>query len=93
MRGKEPGNGVCEKKRQILKLGARRASQAIQSSVRLQARDVPDIVTMPKVMGNGAPLAAVVTTPKIAAAIAQRTHLICSVSIPSCVQRRNDELV
>jgi alanine-glyoxylate transaminase/(R)-3-amino-2-methylpropionate-pyruvate transaminase len=35
---------------------------------------VPDIVTMAKGIGNGAPLGAVVTTPKIAAAIAQRTH-------------------
>jgi alanine-glyoxylate transaminase/(R)-3-amino-2-methylpropionate-pyruvate transaminase len=35
---------------------------------------VPDIVTMAKGIGNGAPLAAVVTTPKIAATIAQRTH-------------------
>src|SRR5207248_7602313 len=35
---------------------------------------VPDIVTMAKGIGNGAPLGAVVTTPKIAATIAQRTH-------------------
>jgi alanine-glyoxylate transaminase / (R)-3-amino-2-methylpropionate-pyruvate transaminase len=35
---------------------------------------VPDIVTMAKGIGNGAPLAAVVTTSKIAAALAQRTH-------------------
>jgi alanine-glyoxylate transaminase / (R)-3-amino-2-methylpropionate-pyruvate transaminase len=35
---------------------------------------VPDIVTMAKGIGNGAPLGAVVTTPRIAAAIAQRTH-------------------
>src|SRR5499427_5413095 len=35
---------------------------------------VPDIVTMAKGIGNGAPLAAVVTTPKIAATLAQRTH-------------------
>jgi alanine-glyoxylate transaminase/(R)-3-amino-2-methylpropionate-pyruvate transaminase len=34
----------------------------------------PDIVTMAKGIGNGAPLGAVVTTPKIAATIAQRTH-------------------
>ncbi len=35
---------------------------------------VPDIVTMAKGIGNGAPLAAVVTTAKIAATLAQRTH-------------------
>jgi alanine-glyoxylate transaminase / (R)-3-amino-2-methylpropionate-pyruvate transaminase len=35
---------------------------------------VPDIVTMAKGIGNGAPLAAVITTPKIAATLAQRTH-------------------
>jgi alanine-glyoxylate transaminase/(R)-3-amino-2-methylpropionate-pyruvate transaminase len=35
---------------------------------------IPDIVTMAKGIGNGAPLAAVVTTPRIAAVIAQKTH-------------------
>lgn len=35
---------------------------------------VPDIVTMAKGIGNGAPLGAVVTTPKIAATLAQKTH-------------------
>ncbi len=35
---------------------------------------VPDIVTMAKSIGNGAPLAAVVTTPEIAATLAQRIH-------------------
>src|SRR4051812_19704104 len=35
---------------------------------------IPDIVTMAKGIGNGAPLAAVVTTPKIAAVVAQKTH-------------------
>jgi alanine-glyoxylate transaminase / (R)-3-amino-2-methylpropionate-pyruvate transaminase len=35
---------------------------------------VPDIVTMAKGIGNGAPLGAVVTTPRIAATLAQRTH-------------------
>ncbi len=35
---------------------------------------IPDIVCMAKGIGNGAPLGAVVTTPKIAQAIAQRTH-------------------
>ncbi len=34
----------------------------------------PDIVTMAKGIGNGCPLAAVVTTPKIAATLAQRLH-------------------
>lgn len=35
---------------------------------------VPDIVTMAKGIGNGAPLGAVVTTPQIAAALSQRIH-------------------
>jgi alanine-glyoxylate transaminase/(R)-3-amino-2-methylpropionate-pyruvate transaminase len=35
---------------------------------------VPDIVTMAKGIGNGCPLAAVVTTPKIASALTQRIH-------------------
>jgi alanine-glyoxylate transaminase / (R)-3-amino-2-methylpropionate-pyruvate transaminase len=35
---------------------------------------LPDIVTMAKGIGNGAPLAAVITTPKIAMTLAQRTH-------------------
>ncbi len=35
---------------------------------------IPDIVTMAKSIGNGAPLAAVVTTPEIAATLAQRIH-------------------
>jgi alanine-glyoxylate transaminase/(R)-3-amino-2-methylpropionate-pyruvate transaminase len=35
---------------------------------------IPDIVTMAKGIGNGAPLAAVVTTAKIAAVLAQRIH-------------------
>ena len=35
---------------------------------------IPDIVCMAKGIGNGCPLGAVVTTPKIAAALAQRTH-------------------
>lgn len=35
---------------------------------------LPDIVTMAKGIGNGVPLAAVVTTTKIAATLAQRTH-------------------
>ncbi len=35
---------------------------------------MPDIVTMAKGIGNGCPLAAVVTTPEIAAALTQRTH-------------------
>ena len=37
-------------------------------------RVVPDIVAMAKGIGNGCPLGAVVTTPKIAATLAQRTH-------------------
>jgi alanine-glyoxylate transaminase / (R)-3-amino-2-methylpropionate-pyruvate transaminase len=35
---------------------------------------IPDIVTMAKGIGNGCPLGAVVTTPKIAATITQRIH-------------------
>jgi len=35
---------------------------------------VPDIVTTAKGIGNGSPLAAVITTPKIAAALSSRTH-------------------
>jgi alanine-glyoxylate transaminase/(R)-3-amino-2-methylpropionate-pyruvate transaminase len=35
---------------------------------------IPDIVTMAKGIGNGLPLAAVVTTPDIAGAIASRLH-------------------
>jgi alanine-glyoxylate transaminase/(R)-3-amino-2-methylpropionate-pyruvate transaminase len=35
---------------------------------------VPDIVTMAKGIGNGCPLAAVVTTPQIAGALTQRIH-------------------
>ncbi|HEY8240922.1 MAG TPA: aminotransferase class III-fold pyridoxal phosphate-dependent enzyme, partial [Kiritimatiellia bacterium] len=35
---------------------------------------IPDIVTMAKSIGNGAPLAAVVTTPQIAATLAQKIH-------------------
>lgn len=35
---------------------------------------IPDIVTMAKSIGNGAPLAAVVTTPEIASVVQQRIH-------------------
>jgi alanine-glyoxylate transaminase/(R)-3-amino-2-methylpropionate-pyruvate transaminase len=35
---------------------------------------IPDIVTMAKGIGNGAPLGAVVTTPKIAATLTQKVH-------------------
>ena len=35
---------------------------------------IPDIVTMAKGIGNGCPLAAVVTTPKVASALVQRIH-------------------
>jgi alanine-glyoxylate transaminase/(R)-3-amino-2-methylpropionate-pyruvate transaminase len=35
---------------------------------------IPDIVTMAKGIGNGCPLAAVVTTPQIAAVLAQKIH-------------------
>lgn len=36
---------------------------------------MPDIVTMAKGIGNGLPLAAVVTTPEIAAVLTQKLHL------------------
>lgn len=40
-----------------------------------QAQGVmPDIVTMAKGIGNGLPLAAVVTTPEVAASMASRLH-------------------
>jgi alanine-glyoxylate transaminase / (R)-3-amino-2-methylpropionate-pyruvate transaminase len=43
---------------------------------RFQAHEViPDIVTMAKGIGNGAPLAAVVTTPEIARALTSRIHI------------------
>jgi len=35
---------------------------------------IPDIVTMAKGIGNGAPLGAVITTPKIAAVMTQKVH-------------------
>jgi alanine-glyoxylate transaminase/(R)-3-amino-2-methylpropionate-pyruvate transaminase len=35
---------------------------------------IPDIITMAKGIGNGCPLGAVVTTPKIAVALSQRIH-------------------
>jgi alanine-glyoxylate transaminase/(R)-3-amino-2-methylpropionate-pyruvate transaminase len=35
---------------------------------------IPDIVTMAKGIGNGCPMGAVVTTPKIAASLSQRVH-------------------
>src|SRR6266403_172743 len=35
---------------------------------------IPDIVAMAKGIGNGCPMGAVVTTPKIAASLSQRTH-------------------
>ncbi len=35
---------------------------------------IPDIVTLAKGIGNGAPLAAVVTTPQIAAVLSQKVH-------------------
>ncbi|MEO7413943.1 MAG: aminotransferase class III-fold pyridoxal phosphate-dependent enzyme [Opitutaceae bacterium] len=45
---------------------------------------VPDIVTMAKGIGNGAPLAAVVTTPKIAQALASRIHFNTFGGNPIC---------
>lgn len=45
---------------------------------------VPDIVTMAKGIGNGCPLAAVVTTAKIAQALATRTHFNTFGGNPVC---------
>jgi alanine-glyoxylate transaminase/(R)-3-amino-2-methylpropionate-pyruvate transaminase len=45
---------------------------------------VPDIVTMAKGIGNGAPLAAVVTTPKIAQALTSRIHFNTFGGNPVC---------
>jgi alanine-glyoxylate transaminase/(R)-3-amino-2-methylpropionate-pyruvate transaminase len=50
---------------------------------------IPDIVTMAKGIGNGCPLAAVVTTPAIAATLAQRIHFNTFGGNPvSCAQGR-----
>jgi alanine-glyoxylate transaminase/(R)-3-amino-2-methylpropionate-pyruvate transaminase len=50
---------------------------------------IPDIVTMAKGIGNGCPLAAVVTTPAIAAMLAQRIHFNTFGGNPvSCAQGR-----
>ena len=45
---------------------------------------IPDIVTMAKGIGNGAPLAAVVTTPKIAQALVSRIHFNTFGGNPIC---------
>ena len=45
---------------------------------------IPDIVTLAKGIGNGAPLAAVVTTPKIAQALTSRIHLNTFGGNPVC---------
>lgn len=45
---------------------------------------IPDIVTMAKGIGNGAPLAAVVTTPAIAQALASRIHFNTFGGNPIC---------
>jgi len=45
---------------------------------------IPDIVTMAKGIGNGYPLAAVVTTPAIAQALATRTHFNTFGGNPVC---------
>ncbi|KAF5829561.1 alanine-glyoxylate transaminase [Dunaliella salina] len=42
---------------------------------------LPDIVTMAKGIGNGVPLAAVVTTPEIAASLTQRAHFNTRVTL------------
>ncbi len=50
---------------------------------------IPDIVTMAKGIGNGCPLAAVVTTPEIAQALASRIHFNTFGGNPvSCAQGR-----
>jgi len=46
---------------------------------------VPDIVTMAKGIGNGVPLAAVVTTPEIAAAFTSRIHFNTFGGNPVCM--------
>jgi alanine-glyoxylate transaminase / (R)-3-amino-2-methylpropionate-pyruvate transaminase len=46
---------------------------------------VPDIVTMAKGIGNGCPLAAVVTTPEIAKALATRIHFNTFGGNPVCM--------
>lgn len=45
---------------------------------------IPDIVTMAKGIGNGAPLAAVVTTPEIAQCLTQRIHFNTFGGNPIC---------
>ena len=45
---------------------------------------IPDIVTMAKGIGNGAPLAAVVTTPEIAQALTRRIHFNTFGGNPVC---------
>jgi len=45
---------------------------------------MPDIVTMAKGIGNGLPLAAVVTTPEVAATLAQRLHFNTFGGNPVC---------
>lgn len=45
---------------------------------------MPDIVTMAKGIGNGVPLAAVVTTPEIAAVMAQKLHFNTFGNNPVC---------
>ena len=45
---------------------------------------IPDIVTMAKGIGNGVPLAAVVTTPEIASKLAQRLHFNTFGGNPYC---------
>lgn len=45
---------------------------------------IPDIVTMAKGIGNGAPLAAVVTTPQIAQTLTQRIHFNTFGGNPVC---------
>lgn len=45
---------------------------------------IPDIVTLAKGIGNGLPLAAVVTTPEIAATLAQRLHFNTFGGNPVC---------
>jgi alanine-glyoxylate transaminase/(R)-3-amino-2-methylpropionate-pyruvate transaminase len=46
---------------------------------------IPDIVTMAKGIGNGVPLAAVVTTPEIAAAMTSRIHFNTFGGNPVCM--------
>lgn len=55
---------------------------------------VPDIVTMAKGIGNGCPLGAVVTTPEIAACLAERIHFnTLRIKPPMCLHAEDVEFL